>query len=324
MLDSGRGYQAVVASAVVLAFRVAALTAALLFAVFIIIAGWFGTFAAFTYREFAERAVTHAERASQMNDIVRGLMYSQDAVFRDAFVAGELLSGPPCLIDWDLLKLAGRVVGPIGSGKTVFLRSLVRQLCYRQSPAVPRVLPQEGLRSRAGVHRLHHVRPGARRPRAQLHGRMRADRRDAVPLLRPQAGQAELHLQPVCSSRSSPAWAGRTSPSTTPRPATCSATRNTAPSTTAGRTCGWSCRRCSPTGGSTRTGTSTATSRTRRHDDDDGAHPATTEGRETRSSTTSRSSPRSPRSTSTGGREARRRRRSGARSTSSTRSSSRT
>ena len=69
-----------------------------------------------------------------MNDIVRGLMYSQDAVFRDAFVAGELLSGPPCLIDWDLLKLAGRVVGPIGSGKTVFLRSLVRQLCYRQSP----------------------------------------------------------------------------------------------------------------------------------------------------------------------------------------------
>ena len=65
VLDSGRGYQAVVASAVVLAFRVAALTAALLFAVFIIIAGWFGTFAAFTYREFAERAVTHAERASR-------------------------------------------------------------------------------------------------------------------------------------------------------------------------------------------------------------------------------------------------------------------
>ena len=48
-----------------LAFRVAALTAVLLFSTFIIIAGWFGTFAAFTYREFAERAVTYAERASR-------------------------------------------------------------------------------------------------------------------------------------------------------------------------------------------------------------------------------------------------------------------
>src|SRR4051812_36142515 len=69
-----------------------------------------------------------------MNDIVRGSMYSSDAILRNAFVAGELLTGPPCLIVWELLKLAGRVVGPIGSGKTVFLRSLVRQLCYRQSP----------------------------------------------------------------------------------------------------------------------------------------------------------------------------------------------
>jgi hypothetical protein len=65
VLDNRQSYQAVIVSAFTLVFRVAALAAALLFSTFIIIAGWFGTFAAFTYREFAERAVTYAERASR-------------------------------------------------------------------------------------------------------------------------------------------------------------------------------------------------------------------------------------------------------------------
>jgi hypothetical protein len=59
-----RSMQGEIAAALTFLTKLLLLAGAFLAGLFAILAGWFGTFAAFTYREFAERAVHYAERDS--------------------------------------------------------------------------------------------------------------------------------------------------------------------------------------------------------------------------------------------------------------------
>lgn len=69
-----------------------------------------------------------------MNDIIRGSAFAADPYLRNAVVIGQWSTGGLCLLDMELLKLPGHILGPIGTGKTVCTDSIIRQLMMRQTP----------------------------------------------------------------------------------------------------------------------------------------------------------------------------------------------